>query len=69
MPGAAVGNRILPSACTVPQPSIFAACSISEEMEVKVPRSSQMTKAWLKAAFSRISPKILLFRFMFTIMR
>ena len=32
-------------ACTVPQPSILAACSISEEMEVKVPRSSHMAKA------------------------
>ena len=43
-------------AWTVPQPSIFAACSISEEMEVKVPRNSQMAKAWLKAALSRTSP-------------
>ena len=67
IPGAAVGNRILTSACTVPQPSILAACSISEEMEVKVPRSSQMTKAWLKAAFSKMSPRMLLFKFMFKI--
>ena len=53
----------------MPQPSILAACSISEEMEVKVPRSSQMAKAWLKAALSRIRPMRLLVRCMAVIRR
>ena len=56
-------------AWTVPQPSIFAACSISEEMEVKVPRNSQMAKAWLKAALSRTSPMRLLVMCMAVISR
>ena len=38
------------------QPSMVAACSISAEMDMKVPRSSQMVKAWLKAALMKIRP-------------
>ena len=35
---------------------MVAACSISAEMDRKVPRSSQMVKAWLKAALMKIRP-------------
>ena len=45
IPGAAMGIRTLVKAPTVPQPSINAACSISGEIETKVPRSSQIAKA------------------------
>ena len=37
--------------------------SISAEMDRKVPRSSQMVKAWLKAALMKIRPRMLLVRF------
>ena len=64
-----VNDRLVPyiavafvRAPTVPQPSIIAACSISEEMDTKVPRSSQMAKAWLKAALMSIRPQSVLFR-------
>ena len=40
-------------------PSILAACSISGEMLKNVPRSSQMVKAWLNAAFKKIKPMML----------
>ena len=50
------------SAPTVPQPSMSAACSISGEIDTKVPRSSHTAKAWLKAALMSISPSTLLFR-------
>ena len=42
---------------------MVAACSISAEMDRKVPRSSQMVKAWLKAALMKIRPRMLLVRF------
>ena len=45
MPGAAMGSSTRISAPTTEQPSMHAACSISEEMDTKVPRSSQMAKA------------------------
>ena len=45
MPGAATGSSTRSSACTRLQPSMVAACSISAEMLIKVPRSSQMVKA------------------------
>lgn len=41
---------------TFPQPSTVAACSISGEMEIKVPRSSQIANAWLNAALINTSP-------------
>ena len=56
MPGAAMGSSTRSSAVTVLHPSMQAACSISGEMETKVPRSNQMAKAWLKAALMKISP-------------
>ena len=49
--------------CMVLQPSIFAACSISGEMETNVPRRSQIAKAWLKAALMNIKPRIESFSF------
>jgi len=45
IPGAATGRRMRISADTLPQPSTVAACSISGEMEMKVPRRSQIAKA------------------------
>ena len=62
MPGAAMGMSTLVRALTVPQPSMRAACSISGEMETKVPRRSQMAKAWLKAALMSMRPKTLSFK-------
>ena len=44
------------------QPSMVAACSISAEMDRKVPRSSQIVKAWLNAALMKIRPQTLLVR-------
>ena len=56
MPGAATGSSTLIIACTRLQPSMVAACSISAEMDMNVPRSSQMVKAWLNAALMKIKP-------------
>ena len=56
IPGAATGRRIRIRAETFPQPSTVAACSISGEMEIKVPRSSQIANAWLNAALINTSP-------------
>ena len=58
MPGAAIGSRICHREPNTVQPSMRAACSISGEMATKVPRSSQMAKAWLKAALISIRPKM-----------
>ena len=56
MPGAAIGISTRSIAPSVLQPSMQAACSISEEMDTNVPRSSQMAKAWLKAALMNMRP-------------
>ena len=45
MPGAATGSSTRSMACTRLQPSMVAACSISADMPMKVPRSSQMVNA------------------------
>ena len=45
IPGAAMGSSTRRRLCMVLQPSILAACSISGEMDTKVPRSSQIAKA------------------------
>lgn len=45
MPGAAMGMSTLMSEPSVVQPSIFAACSISGEIDTNVPRKSQIAKA------------------------
>ena len=45
MPGAAIGRSTRVMEPMVLQPSIMAACSISGEMETKVPLSSQMANA------------------------
>lgn len=45
MPGAAIGRRTLMREPIVLQPSMRAACSISEEMDMKVPRRSQIANA------------------------
>ncbi len=57
-----MGISTLVNAPTVPQPSMSAACSISGEMDTKVPRKSQMAKAWLKAAFMSMRPSTLSLR-------
>ena len=62
MPGAAMGSSTCHREPSTLHPSMRAACSISGEMATKVPRSSQMAKAWLKAALISIRPRILSFR-------
>ena len=56
MPGAATGRSTRVMDCSRLHPSMVAACSISAEMPMKVPRRSQMVKAWLKAALMKIRP-------------
>ena len=45
IPGAAIGIKTRVNAPTVSQPSIKAACSISDEIDTNVPRNSQIAKA------------------------
>ena len=59
MPGAATGSSTFSMDWSRLQPSMVAACSISAEMPMKVPRSSQMVKAWLKAALMKMRPTML----------
>ena len=66
MPGAATGSSTFIMDWIRVQPSMVAACSISAEMPMKVPRKSQTVKAWLKAALMKISPRMLSVRPMFS---
>ena len=59
MPGAATGSSTRSMDWRRLHPSMVAACSISEEMPMKVPRSSQMVNAWLKAALMNTRPQML----------